>query len=70
MNPNSFFVFLGRALQICAWAGCGAATTFGFGAFAPPAEFLAPGDPATRAKKLPALRSGQTVFASMKRSHG
>ena len=35
-----------------------------------PAEFLAPGDPATRAKKLPSLRFGQTVFASMKRSHG
>src|SRR5687768_13770880 len=42
------------------------ATAFGFGAFAPPAESLAPGDPATRAKQLPALRSGHTVLASMK----
>jgi hypothetical protein len=35
--------------------------------FAAPAGFLAPGDPATGAKKLTALCSVQTVFASMKR---
>ncbi|WP_158290233.1 hypothetical protein [Ramlibacter sp. WS9] len=70
-SMNSLFVFLGRRAKLCV----GGLRRDGYGVRhrslrESPAESLAPGDPATRAKKLPALRSGQTVFASMKRSHG
>src|SRR5688572_32052664 len=69
MTSEFTLLLVGRAQQRRARPGRGAmATASGIACLSQaPAGFPALNGLAARAKKLPALRSGQTVFASMKR---